>query len=259
MTHSEQPHPGPLLSCRALLNGTDWTALATAGGTGESLPAALALLTSPDPLVRRSALRDALGPVTHQNTVYEATVPVALHVAAILDHPVVTASDPGHRADGRPAHLTLVHLLKWLGDTAYDADDACVALEERLYGPGYLDDHAAMRAFRDARPVMFSAVRKFLDHGDPDVRHTALVAAIPLVEHPALVPHRTALADHARSLLATSTDRHHRDRALNALKGWGHDVGELETTSDVAARERCARLAAAHAARQGGFSQDPPF
>ncbi|MFE7981173.1 hypothetical protein ACFUZA_03175 [Streptomyces cellulosae] len=37
------------------------------------------------------------------------------------------------------------------------------------------------------------------------------------------------------------------------------DVGGLETTSDVAARERCARLAAAHAARQGGFSQDPPF
>lgn len=149
----------------------------------------------------------------------------------------------------RPATETFGTVVTWPSSTT----------EERLYGPGYLDDHAATRAFRDARPVMFSAVRKFLDHGDPDVRHTALVAAIPLVEHPALVPHRTALADHARSLLVTSTDRHHRDRALSALKGWGHDVGGLETTSDVAARERCARLAAAHAALQGGFSQDPPF
>lgn len=263
MTHSRsrsgQSCTVPLPPCRTLLDSTDWSALATACGTGESLPTALALLTSSDPLVRQSAVEDALRPVTHQNSIYEATVPVALYIAAVLDHPAVTAGDVGPDSGERPTHPTLMRLLKWLGDTAYDADDGYVAPEEPLHGAGYLEEHTATRAFRDARPAIFSAVRAFLDHDDAGVRHTALVAAIPLVGHPALVRHQAVLAGHARSLLATSTDRHHRDRVLDALKGWGHDVSGLENTSDVAARERYARLAAARASRQGGYSEDPPF
>ncbi|WP_331728437.1 hypothetical protein [Streptomyces sp. NBC_00158] len=48
---------------RTLPDGTDRASLDTACGTGEALPAALALLTDPDPVIRASALHDALEPV----------------------------------------------------------------------------------------------------------------------------------------------------------------------------------------------------
>ncbi|MGW2275308.1 hypothetical protein [Streptomyces yangpuensis] len=263
----EPPRPAGLPSFQTLLDSTDWASLATACGTGESLPAALTLLTSSDPVVRETALHHALGPVTHQNSIYEATVPVALCVAAILNHPAITAAAYSHDAMTSPTHPTLVRLLDWLGDTAYDADDAddeCVAIDERLYGEGSLDEYPEMHAFRDARPAIFSGVQALLGHDNTPVRHAALIAAIPLIEHPLLTQHQTNLAGHARYLLATSTDRHHRDRVLTALKTWGHDTSTLENTADIAARERYARLKAARASWDsnwmgGGYSADPPF
>ncbi|RSS54695.1 hypothetical protein EF912_16130 [Streptomyces sp. WAC07061] len=251
------PRPAALPPLRTLLDRTDWASLATACGTGEALSAALARLTDPDPVVRESALQDALGPVTHQNSIYGATVPVALYVAAILGHPSFASApdDPDADAESRIAS-TLVRLLAWLGDTAYDADDDAAR---------FLDEYEEMRAFRDARPAIFTAVHPLLAHADADVRHTALVAAIPLIEHPLLSRHQADLADHARRLLATSTDRRHRDRVLDALKAWGHDTGGLENASDVAATEHYARLRAARASWDGDwagggcYSDDPPF
>ncbi|MER5935242.1 hypothetical protein [Streptomyces sp. NPDC002054] len=259
-SQNEQPDPAALPPFQTLLDSTNWASLATACGTGESLPAALTLLTDADPVIRESALHDALGPVTHQNSIYEATLPVALYVAAILNHPAITAGDDN--PDVETQSPTLVQLLDWLGDTAYDANDECVAIDERLYGEGIHDEQ--MRTFRDARPAIFSAVHRLLGHDDADVRHTALVAAIPLIEHPLLTQHQADLADHARRLLATSTDRHHRDRVLDALKAWGHETSGLENASDIAAREHYARLRAARASWDGnwtggGYSDDPPF
>ncbi|MEU8882772.1 hypothetical protein [Streptomyces hydrogenans] len=261
---TEQRRPAELSSFQTLLDSTDWASLATACGTGESLPAALALLTSSDPVIRQSALQDALGPVTHQNSIYQATVPVALYVAAILNHPAITAGDDSQDAKTFSNRPTLVRLLEWLGNTAYDADDECVAIDERLYGEGYLDEYAEMRAFREARPAIFSAVEALLCHDSADVRHAALIAAVPLIEHPLLTQHQADLAGHARRLLVTSTDRRHRDRALDALKAWGHHTSGLENASDIAAREHYARLRAARASWDGnriggGYSEDPPF
>lgn len=247
-----------------LLEDTDWASLATACGTGESLPAALTRLTAPDPAARQSALRDVLGAVTHQNSIYEATVPVALYVAAILDHPVLVAGCSSPDAGTTHNGPTLVPLLGWLGDTARDADDECVALGRHHCGEDFLDEYEEMRAFRDARPAIFSAVRTFLGHGNAHIRHAALVAAIPLVEHPLLTEHRADLARHARRLLALSTDRHQRDRVLEAMKAWGHDTSSMENASDTAAREHYARLRASRAAGDGNwsggsYSDEPPF
>lgn len=210
------PYSAELPHHQTLMQGTDWASLATPCGTGESLPAALARLVDPDPLVREAAVKGALGKVTHQNSICEATMPVALYAAAILDHPALAVD--GSRHDDAPSmgRPTLVAVLDWLGETARDADDACVA-------------------------------------------------TIPLIEHPALVTHRSDLAGHAHRLLATSTDRYHRDRVLDALKAWGHDTSDLENEADIAARERYAVLRAARASRQndratgGGYSEDPPF
>ncbi|WP_030716340.1 hypothetical protein [Streptomyces sp. NRRL S-237] len=268
MTHSrgrtEYPHPAELPPAHTLLESTDWASLATPCGTGESLPAALMRLTDPDPVVRESALRDALWAVTHQNSIYEATVPVALYVAAILDHPAIATDRSRHDGETPRTGPTLVRLLDWLGDTAHDADDECVALGGGDRVEDFLDECPEMRAFRDARPAIFSAVRTLLGHDRADVRHAALLAAIPLIEHPLLTACRAELADHAGGLLATSTDRRHRDRVFAGLRAWGHDTNSLENTSDIAAREHHARLRAARASWDGswtggGYSEDPPF
>ncbi|WP_405968816.1 hypothetical protein OG613_44565 (plasmid) [Streptomyces sp. NBC_00015] len=149
---------------QALLDGTDWASLATVCGTGESLPAALTRLLAPDPAVREDAARNALKEVTHQNTIYEATVPVALYIAAILNQPDITAGDFGLDSAAPSRRPTLVSLLVWLSDTAYDADDECVALGERHYGERFLHEYEEMRAFRDLRPAIFSAVQPLLGH-----------------------------------------------------------------------------------------------
>ncbi|MFB7371974.1 hypothetical protein ACFC0D_19260 [Streptomyces sp. NPDC056222] len=75
-----------------------------------------------------------------------------------------------------------------------------------------------------------------LGHDDADVRHAALVAAGPLIEHPLLTQHHAAMVGHAQRLPATSADRHHRGRVLDALKAWGPDTSGLEDASDIAAR-----------------------
>ncbi|MEE1735787.1 hypothetical protein PUR49_04570 [Streptomyces sp. BE147] len=254
--HSELPH------FQELLDGTDWASLATPYGTGESLPAALTRLLDPNPSIRAAAARDALDAVTHQNTIYEATVPVALYVAAILNHPTITAGEHAHEADLQH-HPTRETLLDWLGHTAYDADDECLALSERHLGEGFLDACPDMWAFRDLRPVIYSAVQPFLTDDNARVRDAALVSAIPLTEHHALAEHRNELADHAHRLLSTSTDRYRRDRALDALNAWGHDTSTLENANDIAAREFHVRMAdhdlwwASNGT--GGCAEDPPF
>ncbi|MFJ3446132.1 hypothetical protein ACIPM2_33735 [Streptomyces sp. NPDC086081] len=257
-----RPHELP--HHQALLDGTDWASLATPCGTGESLPTALARMLSPDPFVRSAATDDALREVTHQNTIYEATVPVALYVAAILHHPAVEAGDFGHVADMPPRRPTLVRLLEWLSATAYDADDECVAIGERHFGKEFLDEYGEMRTFRDLRPAIFSAVHPLLGHDNAEVRDAAFVAAIPLAEHPVLTVHRAELVGHACRLLATSTNRYNRDRVLDAMKAWGHDTSDLENADDIAARERYARLKAERdsgwtADGADGYSEDPPF
>ncbi|MFC9815900.1 hypothetical protein ACFVJM_27985 [Streptomyces virginiae] len=247
-----------------LLDNTDWASLATVCGTGEALPTELASILNPDPTVRAAATDNALRQVTHQNTVYEATAPVALFTAAILNHPIIEADDFNHVADTPPYRPTLMRLLEWLGDTAYDADDECFAISEGHCDKGFLYEDREMRAFRDLRPAIFSAVQPFLGHENAEVHDAALLAAIPLTEHPFLSAHRALLVDHARRLLATSTDRHHRDRVLDAMRTWGHDTTALENADDIAARERYVRLKAERdfwwaADGTDGYSQDPPF
>ncbi|MFB7344793.1 hypothetical protein ACFCZ6_32600, partial [Streptomyces hydrogenans] len=166
--------------------------------------------------------------------------------------------DLPHHPPTRPTPL-----LGPLSDTAYDADDECVAIGERDYGERFLHEYEEMRAFRDLRPAIFSAVQPLLGHESPEARDAALVAAIPLAEHPLLTEHRGELVNHARRLLASSTDRHNRDRVLDALNTWGHNASDLENAADVAARERHARLRAERASWgsnwTGGYSEDPPF
>ncbi|MET9041634.1 hypothetical protein ABZX34_01825 [Streptomyces sp. NPDC004362] len=264
MTNSRSRIDDQLPHHQDLLDGTDWASLETPSGECGALPTYLARFLDTNPDVRATAVRDAFRAVTHQNSIYEATVPVALYVAAILNHPATAAGECGQDGEQAPQYPTRVALLRWLSDTAHDADDECVAIGKRVWGDTFLDDYPAMRAFRDLRPAIYSAVRPLLGHDNADVRGAALVAAIPLAEHADLALSRGELAEHARRLLATSTDRYLRDRALETLKAWGHDTDSLENADDVAARELRAHRAAEWEARQreswaGGWSEEPPF
>lgn len=256
---TDSPQPDQLPEPQVLLAGTDWKALETPYGDGGFLPEALARILDPDPAVRDAAVRDVLDGVTHQSTIYEATVPVAQFVAAVLNHPATATGDHGPAAGTPQRRPTRAVLLDWLGATAFDADDARVAMGERHWNGTYLADYTELRAFRDLRPEFYRAVLPLLDDPDAFVREAAVVAAMPLTEHPGLADQRAGLARRARRLLATSTDRYNRDRALDALKAWGHDTGPLETPDDIAARERYARLKAERENPTGGYTDDPPF
>lgn len=212
-----------------ILAGTDWRALGTPYGDGGFLPEALARILDPDPAVRAAAIRAVIDGVTHQNTIYEATVPVARFVAAVLNHPATATGDDDPGAGTPRRRPTRAVLLEWLGATALDADDECVAMGERHWNGSYLAGYPEMRAFRDLRPEFYRAVLPLLDDPDAAVREAAVIAAIPLAEHPGLADRRVGLADRVRRLLAASSDRYSRDRALDALKAWGHDTGPLET------------------------------
>ncbi|MFE9939145.1 hypothetical protein [Streptomyces hirsutus] len=71
----------------AVLANTDWGALEHAYGTAEDTPAQLVALFADDQPTRSQALDHLHHVVHHQNTLYAATVPAALYVAAILLDP----------------------------------------------------------------------------------------------------------------------------------------------------------------------------
>ncbi|MGQ4348031.1 hypothetical protein [Streptomyces sp. SAS_275] len=145
-------------------------------------------------------------------------------------------------------------LLDWLGSLAYDADDECLAVAERHFNGDDLDDYPEMRVFLDHRPTSYPAISAFLGHENIAVREAAVVAAIPLVEHPALICHRGELGRRVHRLLATSTDRYNRNCCLDALKNWGYDAAALESPADLAARARYVRDV-----WTGGCTEESPF
>ncbi|WP_372350395.1 hypothetical protein [Streptomyces sp. KL116D] len=212
------PHEPEVPPYQVVLSETDWDALQTAFGNGADLPEVLTRLLQPDPKVQITALSELGELVGHQNTLYEATAPVALYVAGILTHPAALTLRPYRNVPVRAA------LLNWLASTAYDASDEVVGRTEQ-YFPGFLThDDSVVAAFRDLRPMLYRAVAPFLRDNHEDVREAAVTAALILAEHPALAEHRDHLAVHARAILDTSGDELDRRVARTALRAWGHDV-----------------------------------
>ncbi|MFD6279307.1 hypothetical protein ACFWFI_27630 [Streptomyces sp. NPDC060209] len=225
MNHSRSNAGAPpepdLPPYRVVLSETDWGSLQTAFGDGQDLPKVLTRLLEPDPKVQVSALSELGEMVGHQNSIYEATAPVAMYVAGILAHPAATTPRPYRNVPIRAA------LLNWLASTAYDASDEIVGRTEQ-YFPGFLAPGTIVASFRDLRPMLYRAVSPFLRDSHEDVREAAVIAALILAEHPALTVHRDHLAVHARAILDTIGDDPNRRVAQKALEAWGHDVPDAE-------------------------------
>jgi hypothetical protein len=224
-SHVGLPVPDVLPDPWAVLRGTDWPSLETACGTGEELPGALARLLGLDLTAEETGQAlGALELVRHQNTIYEATAPAALCVAAVL----------ARRAEQHPgaADAVCVLLLEWLAGVAYDSDDACVKAGRQYFDEDYLEGYPAMLAVRAVRPVLYLAVAPFLDDPDAVVADTALSAALAFAEHPGLAGHRDGLAERARRLLLASDTRWRRWQAFDALTAWSHDTTGLARPGD---------------------------
>ncbi|PWK73402.1 hypothetical protein BCL76_102427 [Streptomyces sp. CG 926] len=225
LPHAGAPHERDLPPYQVVLAETDWRSLQTAFGSGEDLPGVLARLLEPDAKVQVSALSELGELVGHQNTLYEATAPVAMYVAGILTHPAAMTLRPYRDV---PIRATL---LNWLAYTAYDASDEIVGRTEQ-YFPGFLTPGSIVAAFRDLRPMLYRAAVPFLRDSHEDVREAAVVAALVLAEHPVLAEHRDDLAVHARALLDAGGDDPNRRVARKALEAWGHDVPDSEPVQE---------------------------
>ncbi|MFE9686529.1 hypothetical protein [Streptomyces sp. NPDC006285] len=144
----------------------------------------------------------------HQGSLYTVTAPVALFVAAILDHPVGPAEHEGAFPwDHGPPRSLRVSLLSWLGRVAESAaygEDPARDRANWEWQPWHEDrrserdseELAAVQACRDIRPVLYDAIEPFLSSSDPRVCETALGATVPLLFAPALtdrIPRAAAL------------------------------------------------------------------
>jgi hypothetical protein len=107
-----------MIDADAILDGTDWAELGHAYGSAEDVPERLRALLSEDE-GRIAEAWDELGNLlTHQESVYPATAPAALFVAAILDDPRTTL-----RLQGRPLRAELIDWLEIVAAGAIEAGD----------------------------------------------------------------------------------------------------------------------------------------
>ncbi|MEU5092056.1 hypothetical protein [Streptomyces sp. NPDC021356] len=247
-------------AARELLLETDWDSLQHAYGPAEDIPPSLCSLVDKDPEVRSEALAALDMAVLHQGSLYTVTAPVALFVAAILDHPMGLAAHEGYFPwEGGPPRTLRAALLVWLGQVAESAAYGEVPVADRTrwdwepwqdatrreHDP---DTLAALRACRAIRPTLYEAVEPFLSSPDPHVREAALGAAVPLLSAPGLTDRVPRAAALLRARLGAVKDRRERAGVARALSVWGTDTSDLLADSDPAVRV-CAALGPAQADR----------
>ncbi|MGW7403252.1 hypothetical protein ACWGI9_05870 [Streptomyces sp. NPDC054833] len=260
MTSDGTP-PSDGSDARILLAGTEWAALTHAYGSATEAPEMLASLFDADQSVRTKALDYLHGTLHHQNTLYEATVPTALYVAAILPDPRTTRAVDKER-HAFPGCLR-AELLAWIASVTDAVTDEAEAVAQRIGLP--LDDYPPAVGIRGLRPLLFRATLPCTEDTDRHVREAALTACIPLLDDPRLLHHRQALVPLVREVLGTSELWQHRERAIDALDAWGEDssglVGQqnpfLFCDSDLPHDGRSAWLTGPNTTE--GYSEEPPF
>lgn len=209
---------------RVLVTATNWATLGHAYGSAAEAPKRLAELLAQDQTVRTKALDYLHHTLHHQNTLYDATVPAALCVAAILPNPRTTRTvDKNH-------HLTTgcmrAELLHWIASVADAVTDEVDVLSRRHGFP--LDDYPPAVGTRRIRPPLHSAAVPYVDDTDRQVAEAAITACIPLLDDPRLLHHRAALIPAIRQTLGTSKRWQHREQAIDTLDTWGEDSTGLE-------------------------------
>jgi len=256
-TH-ELPHRDALPAPHETLTQTNWADLEHAYGPADDVPNMLVALLDTNQAVRTKALDHIHQVVHHQNTLYEATVPAALYVAAILSDRRTTCSVDKDRWSF-PGNMR-AELLRWINSIADEVTDVAEANGIKHGFP--LDDYPPAVAVRDMRPLLFSVAVAYTDDSDRHVREAAIAACIPLLDDPQVRHHRAALVPLVREILGTSELWQYRERAIDALDAWGEDSTGLEgqrepflfcnTTSVPDHRTR-------YPGADAGCGEEPPF
>ncbi|WP_125523696.1 hypothetical protein [Streptomyces sp. WAC 05379] len=224
-----------------LLAGADWASLEHACGSAAGTPALLAGLLADDAGAQARALRHLNDPVHHQNTIYSATVPAALYVAAILSDPRTGTVVADHDGQALPLRAAL---LAWVTSVAIEVDSEA---EAKMADVGLcLEEHPESVQVRALRPRLFQAVSAFLHAPDLAVQEAAIAAVVSLLDAPELVQQRALLTPLVRDVLVSSDNRSYRFIAGRGLKSWGEGTDVLPDDQD-------ADLWA------GGCSSEPPF
>ncbi|WP_424568692.1 hypothetical protein [Streptomyces sp. CH-036] len=219
----------PLPDPAAVLAETDWCDLDHAYGTAESTPAQLVALLDVDQRARSQALGHLHHVVHHQNTLYAATAPAALYVAAILLDPrTALPVEKGPRDFPGPMRA---ELLGWLDSVANAADTQAEATMRRFGFPP--EGYPPFVQTCEIRPLLFAAVSACFDDDNLHVHEAALAACIPLLDDPRLHHHREAVAPLLREKLAASALWQYQERAVEALSAWGEDTTGLEVRRDA--------------------------
>ncbi|MGK5518100.1 hypothetical protein ACSNN9_01955 [Micromonospora sp. URMC 107] len=210
-----------------------------------------------DAIVRADALEHLFNTVYHQNSIYPATVPATLYLAAILSEPgaAKTLVDEQIHYRAVPPRPLRVLLLDRLGAIADDVSDAAVAQLERL---GFsLDGYAAMADLRAQRPVILQAASAFLHDPDPATRHAAAIAAALLLDIPELI-RRADLLPLIHAALAETTDEYHRGRATDILDAC-NEQPETTTPFSSGLQGRDTDSPTESADKERLFEHEPPF
>lgn len=220
----------------SLIEDTDWAALEHAYGPAQDTPLRLLQLLAEEPEVQAEALGMLDMSVLHQESLYSATAPAALFIAAILDDPRTLARHESYFPWEDRARPLRAALLEWLGRVA---DSAAYG---ETTGANDGNDPGATDAVRAVRGLICNAVTAHLIAPDPAVREAALGATTALLQAPDLAGRIAATTRTLRQLLAGSTNRRERAAAVLTIGAWGEDTTELLTDPDPAVRA-CAALA----------------
>jgi hypothetical protein len=231
-----------------LLRATDWIRLTHALGTAVDVPGALCRLLDEDLAVRADALDHLERFLHNQNTIYPATVPTALYLAAILPDPR-TAALGVHRRDDWPRPQRAA-LIDWLGEIADDVRDDAVAIRRRHGFADYPPIHE-LRAHRD---TISRAVAAFLDDPEPATRDAAVITSVLLTDIAALATRIDELGPRVRRVQAETTSRYHCMREKTAYAPGGR-TRHRDSPPRLPSPATCAQRTNGPA----GSTTNPPF
>ena len=218
---------------RRILEETDWARLQHAGGAAFPVtPNRLSSLSSGKPGEVTSALDHLWDDLFHQGSLYSATPAAALYVASILGDPASrNYLAPAWEQGKRPLRS---NLLEWLAELAYSVSHSSEMQIKTAFKYSPMERIPLFGEVRGIRPAIFEGVSFCIADSNPDVKEAALLAAVHLLDDPALASQRDLLAPEVRGVLAASSRSGYRSAAAAALASWGQGTEAPSDAEDPA-------------------------
>ncbi|WP_405899400.1 hypothetical protein OG242_19650 [Streptomyces sp. NBC_00727] len=246
---------GDKLNLCAIIDLADWAELGNADGSAfPDTPAKLHDLASGDFSKVTSSLNHLYYALLNDGVVYSATAPAFRYVAALLgDRESRAALTPAWDEGKFPLRGKL---LSWLAEVAFDVSaerEQCIREWGEYSSTEQFPDFLKIRSIY---PEAFPGVVTYFDDSDPRVVEAAVVAAIRLLESPALAMYRKGLTPLVENVLAQSSSERNRSLASEALASWREGCLLVESPIDSLPDGREDER---HSHEKRGSVDEPPF